>query len=121
MAYVLKGSATADLIVAVHAAMAGRRFLSAPLTERAIESYARHPDNSTQPLDRYELLTSREREVLQLAAQGLSNADIGERLAISPRTAETHRANLLRKLGMQTQTELVRFAIGRRLIAGPAG
>jgi two-component system, NarL family, response regulator NreC len=64
------------------------------------------------------VLTARERGVLQLAAQGLSNGDIGDRLGISPRTAETHRANLLRKLGLQSQTELVRFAVARGLIAG---
>ncbi len=112
-AYVLKDSATADLIDAVHAVIAGRRFLSAPLTERAIDAYAQRADEASRPFDRYELLTPREREVLQLAAQGMSNAEIGDRLAISPRTAETHRANLLRKLGLQTQTELVRFVIGQ--------
>jgi len=96
----------------VHAAVAGRRYLSAPLTERAIDAYARRADEASRPLDRYELLTAREREVLQLAAQGMSNAEIGVRLAVSPRTVETHRANLLRKLGLQTQTDLVRFVVG---------
>jgi DNA-binding NarL/FixJ family response regulator len=115
-AYVLKGSAITDLLEALRAVMSGKRYLSAPLAERALDSYAQRADAGSHPLDRYEMLTSREREVLQLAAQGLSNADIGERLAISPRTAETHRANLLRKLGVQTQTELVRFAIGRGLL-----
>ncbi len=114
--YVLKEAATTDLIAAVHAAMAGRRYLSAPLTERAIEAYAQRAEDAARPLDRYELLTAREREVLHLAAQGLNNAEVGARLAISPRTAETHRANLLRKLGIQTQTDLVRFAVGRGLI-----
>jgi DNA-binding NarL/FixJ family response regulator len=116
-AYVLKASATSDLIAAVHAAVEGRRYLSAPLTERAIEAYARRAAEASRPPDRYEMLTTREREVLQLAAQGLSNAEIGDRLVISPRTAETHRAKMLRKLGLRTQTELVRFAVGRRLLA----
>lgn len=115
LGYVLKGSATSDLLTAVQAAVQGHRFLSAPLAERAIEAYVNGAETS-RPFDRYGLLTSREREVLQLAAQGLSNAEIGERLAISPRTAETHRANLLRKLSLQTQTELVRFAIARGLL-----
>ena len=114
--YVLKGSATTDLITAVHAARAGKRFLSAPLTDRAIDAYAHRTNETDRSLDRYEVLTGREREVLQLAVQGMSNAEIGERLAISPRTAETHRANLLRKLGLATQTDLVRFAIGRGFI-----
>lgn len=112
-AYVLKGAATTDLVAAVHAAVAGRRFLSAPLDERAIDAFARRAEDATQSLDRYELLTNREREVLHLAAQGLGNAEVGERLSISPRTAETHRANLLRKLGLRTQTELVRYADAR--------
>jgi len=116
--YVLKGSTTAELLAAVRTVIAGQRFLSAPLMERAIEAYASLGQEGAQPVDRYELLTAREREVLQLAAQGLSNADIGDRLSISPRTAETHRTNLLRKLGLQTQTELIRFAMSRGLLPG---
>jgi DNA-binding NarL/FixJ family response regulator len=115
-AYVLKEATTTDLITAVHAAMAGHRYLSAPLSERAIDAYAQRAEEAARPLDRYQLLTAREREVLQLAAQGMNNSTIGERLSISPRTAETHRANLLRKLGLQTQTDLVRYAIGRGLM-----
>jgi two-component system, NarL family, response regulator NreC len=115
-AYVLKDSATTDLLGAVQLAMVGKRFLSPPLAERALDSYARHATGHSRPLDRYELLSAREREVLQLAAQGLTNAEIGDRLAISPRTAETHRANLLRKLGIESQTDLVHFAIRRGLM-----
>lgn len=115
-AYVLKGAATSDLIAAVHAAVAGRRFLSAPLADRAIDAYAHGTQDRSPPLDRYDLLTNREREVLQLAAQGMSNAAIGERLSISPRTAETHRTNLLRKLRLKDQGELVRFAMQRGLL-----
>jgi len=117
-AYVLKGSTTNDLLAAVDAALAGKRFLSAPLVERAIDSYTRFGREPDQPVDRYELLTAREREVLQLAAQGPSNPEIGDRLSISPRTAETHRTNLMRKLGFQTQTDLVRFAMSRGLLPG---
>jgi DNA-binding NarL/FixJ family response regulator len=117
LAYVLKGSATTELVEAVRAVMAGRRFLSATLNERALDAYARQTDEATRPPDRYDLLTLREREVLQLAAQGLTNAEIGERLAISARTAETHRANFMRKLGLQSQTELVRFAVNRGLLS----
>lgn len=117
LGYVLKGSATSDLLAAVRAAVEGKRYLSAPLADRAIDAYARQAGKPARPFDRYELLTAREREVAQLAAQGLSNVEIGERLAISPRTAETHRANLLRKLGLQNQTDLVRFAVGRGLLA----
>jgi len=116
LAYVLKGSATEDLLEAVEAVMAGKRFLSASLNARALDAYARIAGEPGHMPDRYDLLTFREREVIQLAAQGLSNSEIGERLAISPRTVETHRANLFRKLNLQSQTELVRFAVSRGML-----
>jgi two-component system response regulator NreC len=62
------------------------------------------------------MLTERERQVLQLAAEGLSNAAIADRLTISVRTVETHRANLMRKLDLHGQTDLVRFAVQRGLL-----
>ena len=68
--YVLKGTSTDDLRAALDAVMAGRRYLSAPLNDRAIDAYSLRAAAVEQPLDRYDLLTSREREVLQLAAQG---------------------------------------------------
>ncbi|MFT4040377.1 MAG: response regulator transcription factor [Thermomicrobiales bacterium] len=117
LGYVLKGAATSDLVTAVQTVMTGKRFLSAALTERVLDAYAQQARVATEPLDRYDLLTNREREVLQLAAQGMSYAEIGERLTISPRTAETHRGNALRKLGLKDQTELIRYALGRGLLA----
>ena len=114
--YVLKGAATSDLITAVQTVMSGRHYLSADLNERALEAYAQQAREGSGTLDRYEMLTNREREVLQLAAQGLSSAEMGERLAISPRTAETHRGNVLRKLGLADQTDLVRYAFSRGLL-----
>jgi DNA-binding NarL/FixJ family response regulator len=116
--YVLKGASTSDLLAAVDSAMRGQRYLSASLNERAVDAYTRLAADAPRPPDRYDLLTAREREVLQLAAQGLTNAEIGSRLAISPRTAETHRANLQRKLGLQGQTDLVRYAFERGLFPG---
>ncbi|MFQ5921530.1 MAG: LuxR C-terminal-related transcriptional regulator [Anaerolineales bacterium] len=67
-------------------------------------------------LDLYETLTLREREVFQLAAEGSKNKEIATRLSISPRTAETHRANLMRKLDLQTQTDLIRYALLRGIL-----
>jgi DNA-binding NarL/FixJ family response regulator len=116
--YVLKGASTSDLLAAVDSAMRGQRYLSASLNERAVDAYARLAADAPRPPDRYDLLTAREREVLQLAAQGLTNAEIGSRLAISPRTAETHRANLQRKLGLQGQTDLIRYAVERGFLSG---
>jgi DNA-binding CsgD family transcriptional regulator len=71
--------------------------------------------------DRYETLTTREREVLLLAAEGFSNPEIAHRLSISARTAESHRANLMRKLGLRNQTGLVRYALGRGLVTAETG
>jgi hypothetical protein len=72
------------LLTAVQAVMTGKRLLSATLNERALDAYVTQAREATGPLDRYDLLTNREREVLQLAAQGMSYTDIGERLACPP-------------------------------------
>ena len=70
----------------------------------------------TNALDPYDALTTREREVLHLAAQGNTNAEIATRLFISRRTAEIHRTNMMRKLGLRTQTQLVRYAMERGIL-----
>jgi DNA-binding NarL/FixJ family response regulator len=93
----------------------GLRYLSPSLAEVAISMLEQKPiDPAT---DVYDTLTSRERLVLQLAAEGATSGDIAQRLAISPRTAETHRSNIMRKLGLHSQTDLVRFAIRKGIIA----
>ena len=112
-AYILKGSESQEILQAVKEVLAGRRFLSATLSEWAINALVAKPADDSDPL---QSLTQRERMVVQLAAEGHTNAEIAEKLFISPRTAETHRTNLLRKLGLQTQTDLVRFAIRKGLI-----
>jgi DNA-binding NarL/FixJ family response regulator len=113
MAYILKGSESTEIARAIAEVTAGRRYLSAPLSERAIAALTSRTPDQSDPLN---LLTPREREVLALAAEGLSTAEMAEKLFISPRTAETHRTNLMQKLGLQSQTDLVRFAIRRGLI-----
>lgn len=112
--YVLKDSSAADLVHAVREGAAGRRYLSPPLSERAIERYIQKGEAATQ--DIYETLTTREREVLHLAAEGHTIAAIAARLFISPRTVETHRANLMGKLGLRTQTDLIRYALRRGIL-----
>jgi len=112
-AYVLKGSESEEILVALKEVLAGHRYLSSPLSEWAIAALTSKGADASDPLA---TLTTRERQVLQLAAEGLSMADIAEKLFISPRTGETHRANLMRKLGLQTQTDLVRFALRKGLI-----
>ena len=113
--YVLKDSTHAELIKAIKAVVAGQRYLSPSLSDRAIDAFLqRGPDSAT---DSYDTLTSRERVVLQLTAEGNNSAEIGRRLFISPRTAETHRANIMRKLGVRSQTDLVRYAIRKKIIS----
>ncbi len=113
-AYVLKDCSTADLVHAVREVVAGRRYLSPPLSKRALEAYVDKAKESA--VDPLETLTSREREVFFLTAEGHTTTEIGTRLAISPRTAEVHRANLMRKLGLQTQTDLIRYALQRGIL-----
>jgi DNA-binding NarL/FixJ family response regulator len=113
MAYILKGSESTEIARAMAEVTAGRRYLSAPLSERAITALTSRTPDQSDPLNS---LTPREREVLALAAEGMSMTEMAERLFISPRTAETHRTNLMQKLGLQSQTDLVRFAIRRGLI-----
>lgn len=114
LGYVLKNASSTDLLKAIAAVLAGRTYLSSPLSERAISAYV---DKARErPDDPYESLTPREREVLKLVAEGLTTASVAERLVISPRTAEVHRMNLMRKLGLSSHTDLVRFAIRRGVI-----
>lgn len=112
--YVLKDSSADDLVRAVREVVAGRRYLSAPLSERAIEVYMQKTQETA--VDPYERLTNREREVLHLAAAGHSSTEIAERLSISSRTVETHRANMMRKLDLHSQTDLIRYALKRGII-----
>lgn len=112
--YVLKDSSADELITAVQDVAKGKRYLSDSLADRVIDLYLRHiPEDLSDP---YESLTNREREVLKLSAEGLSNPEIGERLCISSRTVETHRQNLMRKTNLQNQAELIRYAIRRGIL-----
>jgi DNA-binding NarL/FixJ family response regulator len=113
-AYVLKDSNSSDLVQAVREVAAGRRYLSPPLSDRAIETYLQLA--KTGAMDKHETLTTREREVLQLSAEGHTNSEIAARLGISTRTAETHRSRLMHKLGLHTQSDLIRYALKRGII-----
>jgi two-component system, NarL family, response regulator NreC len=115
MGYVLKDTRASVLVQAIREVIAGRYYLSPPLSERAIIAYVQTSDASAA--DPYHALTAREREVLHLAAEGLSNTELAAKLTIGIRTAETHRANLMSKLGLQSQTDLIRYALRRGIIS----
>jgi DNA-binding NarL/FixJ family response regulator len=112
--YVLKGCTEENLVRSVREAAASRRFLSPQVSEIAIDAYIAQAQPGA--FDPHETLTAREREVLQLAAEGKTCSEIATRLYISQRTAENHRASFMRKLGLQNQTQLVRYALRRLLI-----
>ncbi len=115
-AYVLKDAGIAELVRGIREAAGGRRYLSPPLSDKAVSAYAWRKEGSVAPSDPYEALTPRERQVLHLGAEGLTNAAVAKRLGISVRTAETHRARVLHKLALRNQTDLVRWAIDRGII-----
>jgi DNA-binding NarL/FixJ family response regulator len=114
--YVLKQSPGNELGQAIRAVMTGRRYLSPPLSDEVLQRFEERMH--TTALDPYDTLSGREREVLQLAAEGLTNAEIGKKLDIGKRTVETHRANLIRKLDLKSHADLVKYAIRRGLITG---
>lgn len=105
--YVLKESSAAELVRAIRKVAAGRRYLSPLLLASEIESQLRR----SRPGAVAEILTERQRQVLHLAAEGLSSTAIGRRLGISPRTVDTHRANVIRRLGLRSRTDLIRYAL----------
>ena len=115
LGYVLKDSSLEELVEAVRTVLLDRRFLSASISERMIEVYIQN-EKAASVDDPYETLTNREREVLQMVAEGHSSTEIAGRLTISARTVETHRSNLMRKLSLGNQTELIRYAIRKGIL-----
>jgi len=94
--------------------VAGRRYLSHVINAQVINDYVRRMQGD--PLDPYETLTARERQVLRLATAGSTTAEIAQQIGISLRTAEHHRANLMRKLKLHTVSDLIQYARQRGLI-----
>jgi len=108
--YLLKDSADADLLAAVRAVAKGEGYLSPGVSDAVLSDYRRHV---TDPLD---LLTTREREVLQLIAEGKTNKEIATSLNLSVYTVEAHRGRVMEKLNLHSTGELVRFAVRSGLI-----
>ena len=111
--YVLKGSASRELLDALAALRQNKSYVTASLE---VHAAPRRSSRGRAPSD--DPLTAREREVLQLLAEGNSYAQIGERLGISPKTAETHRTHIATKLGIRDLAGLVKYAIRKRLVQG---
>ena len=107
-AYVLKQSSVNDLQTAIYEVKAGNRYFSAPIADLAVSCEQEAEVNAMTP---FTPLTSRERDVFYLLAQGFTNAEIAQQLFISRRTAETHRSQIMRKLGLHHMVELVFYAL----------
>ena len=114
LGYVLKETGPSELVNAVQQVIEGKRYLSPRLSERLIDVLLQKTEEVTR--DPYETLTNREREILQMAAEGLTSSAIAKRLSISPRTAELHRGRMMDKLGLNNQTELIRYALRRGIL-----
>jgi DNA-binding NarL/FixJ family response regulator len=116
--YVLKRNAATELVAAIRAAQEGQAYLHPSIARRVIDDYVSRiraaEDVPTEPHER--LLTPREREVLQLAAEGHSTRAIAGLLCLSTKTVEHHRASVMTKLGLHGQTELVKYAIRAGLV-----
>jgi len=115
-AYLLKESAESDLIAAIRAVHNGKAFFSPAVSRMLVEDYIRQlQDREIE--DSYELLTTREREVLQLIAEGKSNKEIANMLNLSLYTVESHRGNLMEKLNLHTVPELILYAVRKGVIS----
>jgi len=115
-AYLLKDSAVTDLIRAIEAVSQGKSFFSPKISRILAEEYVRALKQKGVA-DSYELLTPREREILQLLAEGKTNKEVATSLNISVYTAETHRGNILQKLNLHSSPELVLYAVRKGIIS----
>lgn len=115
-AYLLKDSAEADLARAIRAAGAGKSFFSPAVGKVLLEDYMRKLER-TGAEDSYELLSPREREILQLVAEGKSSKEIANLLSISVYTVETHRAKIMQKLNLRNIPEWILYAVRKGIIS----
>jgi len=115
-AYLLKDSAEADLALAIRAAAEGKSFFSPAVGKVLLEDYMRKLQRTGKE-DSYELLTPREREILQLVAEGKSSKDVANLLNLSVYTVETHRARVMQKLNLRSIPELILYAVRKGIIS----
>jgi two-component system, NarL family, response regulator NreC len=114
--YLLKDTVESDLMPALDALSCGRHFFSGAIGEVLLEDYMRQLKQKGLN-DSYELLTDREKEILQLLAEGKSNKDVAAIIDVSPLTVETHRSNLMQKLNLHSTAEIVLYAVRKKIIA----
>jgi len=115
-AYLLKDSATTDLVQAIRAVVEGKSFFSPAVSKVLLQDYMRKLRRSGAE-DSYDLLSPREREVLQLVAEGKSNKEVANLLNLSTYTVETHRAKIMQKLNLKGVPELILYAVRKGIIS----
>ncbi len=114
--YIVKSDSDRDLVIALEALASHKPFFTPSATEMLLDGYTKSGMRSPVPQPLGERLTSREREIVQLLAEGKSSKEVASDLGISVKTAETHRANIMRKLDLHSVSELVRYAVRNEII-----
>jgi len=114
--YILKNAPHEELVSAIRSVAAGDAYLSPTATKRLMSEYLNRLKSGAEPPDAYDTLSEREKEILGWIARGYSNKEIADHLVISVKTVETHKANLMEKLGLKTRPELIKFALKKGLL-----
>lgn len=117
--YVLKDASLEELLIAIRSVAKGKKYLSPDVSGHVVESFL-HPEQSNGKSSQLDILTNRERGILQLIAEGRTNRSAAEFLCVSPKTVEKHRASLMQKLGLRNATEMTLAAIEMGLIERPS-
>jgi two-component system response regulator NreC len=118
--YLVKHAVDTELVLALRAVKRGEIYLHSSLTQALIEDVPGHVPERAEGRSRFDLLSKREKEVFQWLVRGYTNQQIADRLCLSPKTIETHRAHLLDKLGASSRAELVQFALDHGLLTPEA-
>lgn len=116
--YVLKDASVEELLIAIRSVAKGKKYLSPDVSGHVVESFL-HPEQSNGKSSQLDILTNRERGILQLIAEGRTNRGAAEFLCVSPKTVEKHRASLMQKLGLRNATEMTLAAMEMGLIERP--
>jgi DNA-binding NarL/FixJ family response regulator len=117
--YVLKDATLEEVLIAVRSALKGKKYISPDVSGQLVSGFL-HPEQSKSRSSELDVLTNRERGVLQLIAEGRTNRSAAEFLSVSPKTVEKHRASLMQKLGLKNATEVVLAALELGLIDRPS-
>jgi len=114
--YILKDASYDELVMAIKYVMAGKTFISPSISDKVVEAYLKHSKKKKTETG-LGILTSREREILKLIAEGLTNKDIAAHLYISSKTVEKHRSNLMQKLDLRNTAAITAYAIEQKIVS----